>query len=504
MRLSQPTAKQPASNQIDWRSNRLSCILAFGACLPLCTSFAAAQCVGTISDLPTAATCTAKRPAPKAVATIDPQRPYRLEELIDIAESNNPRTRIAWEAAKQAAEQVGIARSEYFPRLAGTALFGNERFINPFPKPLAPLGYTMVESPTIDAGLAMEYTVFDFGRRRAQLASSKAQRLAAVASFQRVNQDVAYDVVVAYYELVTAQEHLAAIRQILTTARTTQSAAEAQLANGRATLPDVLNAKAGTARAEYDLQTSLGAEEIARVKLREALGVEPSDAIIVEKPAGAPDLTAVSTSVASFVEAALQDRPDLKSLADKLNAADAEVKAARSSYRPTVKFESKGSSQSIWPTVSQPSLGDTTQFVWSTGIELKWNLFDGGLRKHEVLRRASEQRQAAEELREKSDGIARETWVAYLQFGTAIHQQEAAQTLLLAAMTSYDASLDAYGYGVKNLIDLVNAESQLAEARLADVEARSAVLTSAANLGYTTGNLLRPRPDAAQSVTTQP
>ena len=499
MRRIQRTAKQ-----IDPRSISLRCILFTSIFFLFCTFFAAAQCVGTISDLSTAATCTAKRSAPKTLATIDSRRPYRLEELIDIAETNNPRTRIAWERAKQAAEEVGIARSEYIPRLAGTALFGNERFINPFPKPLAPLGYTMVESPTIDAGLAMEYTVFDFGRRRAQLESSKAQRLAVVASFQRANQDVAYDVVVTYYNLVTAQEQLAAIRQILATARTTQSAAEAQLANGRATLPDVLNAKAGTARAEYDLQTSLGAEEIARVKLREALGVEPSDAISVEQPAGAPDLSAVSTSVASFVEAALQDRPDLKSLAEKLRAADAEVKTARSAYRPTVEFDSKASSQSIWPTVSQPSLGDTTQFVWSTGIQLKWDLFDGGLRRHEVLRRTSEQRQAAEELREKSDGIARETWVAYLQFGTAVRQQEAAQTLLQAATTSYDASLDAYGYGVKNLIDLVNAETQLAEARLADVEARSAVLTSAANLGYATGNLLRPRSDGAQSVTTQP
>jgi outer membrane protein TolC len=266
----------------------------------------------------------------------------------------------------------------------------------------------------------------------------------------------------------------------------------------------VLNAKAGTAHAEYDLQTSLGAEEIARVKLREALGVEPSDAIAVEKPTGAPDLSAISTSVASFVETALQERPDLQSLAERFRAAEAEVKKAHSAYRPTVEFESKASSQSIWPQVSQPGLGDTTQFVWSTGVQIKWSLFDGGLRRHEVLQRTSEQRQAAHELREKSDDIARETWVAYIQFGTAVRQQEAAQMLLQAATTSYDASLDAYGYGVKNLIDLVNAESQLAEARLADVEARSAMLTSAANLCYTTGNLLRSRTDGAQPVLTQP
>ena len=85
-------------------------------------------------------------------------------------------------------------------------------------------------------------------------------------------------------------------------------------------------------------------------------------------------------------------------------------------------------------------------------------------------------------------------WTAYLQFRTATRQEQAAETLLKAATTSYDASLEAYGYGVKNLIDLVNAESQLAEARLAVVQARSAVLTSAANLGYTTGEMLRKNP----------
>jgi outer membrane protein TolC len=90
------------------------------------------------------------------------------------------------------------------------------------------------------------------------LDSSKAQRLATAASFQRVNQDVAHDVVVAYYTLVTTSEKLAAIRQILATARTTQSAAEAQCANGRATLPEVLNAKAGRRTPSMTSRPALG------------------------------------------------------------------------------------------------------------------------------------------------------------------------------------------------------------------------------------------------------
>jgi outer membrane protein TolC len=454
----------------------------------------AAQCAATVAGVADAAACTEHRTAASARLDVDPARAYALDELIDIAESNNPRTRVAWEQAKQAAARVGRSRSAYYPQLAGAALFGNSKFINPFPRPLAPHGFTMVEMPVADAGLALEYTIFDFGHRRAQLDADKAGQLAAAANFERANQDVAYAVVLAYYRLITTQEKLEAIRQILETARTTQAQAEAQLANGRSTLPDVLNAKSGTARAEYDLASSVGDDAAARVALREAIGVEPSESIAVAKPATMPAADEVSASAAALVEAAMKERPDLASLAEKLRAAQEELKVARSSYRPTVEFAAKGSVQSIWPTVSKQygsSLADTTQFVWSTDLKIHWDFFDGGLRRSAVLARSSEERAAAEELREKRDSITREAWTAYLQFRTATRQQQAAETLLQAATTSYEASLDAYSYGVKNLIDLVNAESQLAEARLAAVQARSAVLSSAANLGYATGEMLR-------------
>jgi outer membrane protein TolC len=200
----------------------------------------------------------------------------------------------------------------------------------------------------------------------------------------------------------------------------------------------------------------------------------------------------------------MHDRPDLQSFAEKLRAASEDIKTARSSFRPTVEIQSNAASQSLWPKTNPPSLGDTTQFVWSVGLNLRWELFDGGLRRNQLLIAQSRQRQAAEELREKRDEVTRETWTAYLQFRTAGRQQEAAQSLLAAATTSYDASLDAYRYGVKNLIDLVTAESQLAQARLADVQARSAVLTSAVTLGHTTGNLLRQRPSVPRPTVAPP
>ncbi len=45
-----------------------------------------------------------------------------LPELIDLAEQHNPETRVAWEAAKLQAGELGIARSDLYPTFAAAAM----------------------------------------------------------------------------------------------------------------------------------------------------------------------------------------------------------------------------------------------------------------------------------------------------------------------------------------------------------------------------------------------
>jgi outer membrane protein len=477
-----------------------SCILCF--LLSATAKRAGAQCEGQITSLEVAARCTERSSVPMSSAEIDPTKPYRLEELIDIAETNNPRTRIAWEAAKEAADRLGIARSDYFPHLAALVLSGDQRAVVPWPKPLdAPEGFIKIELPVVESGVELKYNVFDFGRRGARVEASKAIRLATVAGFQRTNQDIAFRVVTDYFNLITAQERLEASRQIVKTAQTTQDAAEAQLANGRSTLPDVLNARAAAAQAAYDLQASIGAVDTARVLLRETIGVEPSDAILVEQPAGLPLPTEVAESTANLMNTAMKQRPDLRAIAEKIRAANAEVKGAKSEYLPTIQFGASAAREQAWPSLYAQGpnpFGYANETVWSVGLTVRWIIFDGGARKNELRVANSTAREAQDEKREKEDAIGREVWSAFVQFRTAVRQHEAAETLLTSASTSYDASLDAYRYGVKNLVDLVTAENQLAQARLAVVQSRSGVRIDAANLDYATGNLLRGQPSVAQ------
>jgi len=460
-----------------------------------------AQCAGIASTPRAAADCAAHSIPFEKITTIDPNRSYTLAELIDIAERNNPRTRIVWERAKQRADQLNIEKSAYFPVLAAVAVFADERFINPFPKPLAPRGYVMVEVPTVEPEIALEYLLFDFGKREAKVDAATAQKLAAGANFIQANQEVAFRVASGYYTLLTAQERLQAAQETLKTAQTTQDAAEHQLSNGRATLPDVLNARAETSQAVFDLETADGDEKIARVALAEVIGVEPSPNIAIDAQKNAPLPESLTLPIDALIDRALADRPDLMAQAATIRAADDAVRAARAEYRPQIVLSGSAAQTSIWPTADYGELGAASQATWSASLEVKWRIFDGGARKNELAIAESRRREAQDEMTEKHDQATREVWTAYIAFRTALRKQQAAAALLDSATTSYSASLDAYKYGVKNLIDVVTAEKQLAQARLSGVSARSQLLLEAVNLEFVTGNLLRSLPPATKTQT---
>src|ERR1700720_2015898 len=65
--------------------------------------------------------------------SINPRKVYTLAELIDIAERNNPETRVAWERARYAAGAVGLSESAYYPFLVASAAAGYDRAFIPFP-----------------------------------------------------------------------------------------------------------------------------------------------------------------------------------------------------------------------------------------------------------------------------------------------------------------------------------------------------------------------------------
>ena len=426
--------------------------------------------------------------APRLVParSLDPAKIYTLSELVNIAEQNNPETRVAWENAKARAADLGIAQSTLYPTLAAAALAGSTRadiFFGPT--------FERQTVETFSPVFRLDYIIFDFGQRSQEISVSRSNLLAANFQFNDTHRKIIFQVMEAYYRLLDSKGRQDAAEANLKNAQTVQQAAEARLQNGLATLPDVLETRSAAAQADYDLQAAIGATEIAHGDLATALGISPTTPFQVESIQNIKMPDSIAETVETYIDKALSQRPDLMQRVAELRAAGAEVKAAGKAYFPKLSIDGQaGLARSYGQQEQLTGVYSPTQETWDAQLTLTWTLFDGLAREKRLARAQANQKQAAATVDSIRDQVENQVWSAYSTARTALRQQKAAAALLEAATESYNAALESYNYGVRSQIDVVSAQRTLAEARTADVTARTRLLTGLAALAYQTGDLL--------------
>lgn len=429
----------------------------------------------------------------KPPAAVDPSMTYSLADLIDLAEAHNPETRAGWERARARAAALGVARSELYPTIAAAALSRTSRdevYLN--------TRFYRQTVQSFDLALDLNYTVFDFGARAGRIDAAKAELLAADFGFNDVHRQLIYRVAEAYYRLLNDIGQEAAARASLANAQTLQQSAEASLANGLATLPDVLEARSATAQADYDLQEVLGAEDIAHGDLATALGVSPTETIAVRpiEQIATPD--SIEGSVDDAIDRAVRQRPDLMRQVAAIRAADARIREAKAAYYPTLTLHVRPDGQSLYGMQQTLPWGHTADLAGQFSLSLNWTLFDGGARKNQLAQARANERSAEADASTMRDEIENGIWTAYSNLKTALRQRQAAEALLTAANQSWNAAIESYHEGVRNLVDVTQAQRTLAQARSSDVLARTRVLTALAELAFQTGDAVEAIPPSRQ------
>src|ERR1700722_2261165 len=401
---------------------------------------------------------------PHEQISVAPDKIYTLAELIDLAEQHNPETRVAWEEAKAKADQLGIARSSLYPTLTAVALAVSLRTATV----IGQFFHRQTEA-VFEPVLHVEYLVFDVGGRSGEIDAAKANLLASDLAFNNTHRQVIYQVASAYYRLLNAEGQRQAAEVSLENARTVEEDATARLENGLATKPDELEATAARTQADFDLQAAVGAVDIARGELATAIGLAPGAQFKVQ---GIDELklpSAIAGSVDQEIDRALSQRPDLLQQLARVRAADASIKQARSTFFPSLSFAGDGGlaraygQQDLFP--GHYAQGE----AWNAELGLKWTLFDGARREYSIGRAKADKKAAQAQIDALRDQVANEVWAAYSTMRTALRQQQAATSLLIASQESYEAAHEAYGYGVRNLLDVVAAQKALAQARSEDI-----------------------------------
>ena len=428
-------------------------------------------------------------PWPGEAASVVPDHRYTLAELIDIAERRNRTTRIAWEAARQAAIGVGMAQAAYLPTLTAVALAGYQRAATPFPPTLDPRGYITANAQEFLPELAAKYLLLDFGSRRAGVDAARQLSFAANVAFTGAHQALILSVARAYLTLDGVDAAVTAARQSLVDAGTLRDGAEAARTHGLGTIVEVAVARRGVAQAQVELAYATTAQHDARLALLVAMDMPPDTRLAVASCGTVPLSPQTGATVDRLMHEALQRRPDLLASLARVRAADAGVALARSAMMPKLTLDAnvQGNIGRVsvdgdpYESVAQPQAGVFLAFTWP--------LYSGGLLGNELRLAESRRAAAADALAQASEDAVRQVALAYDAVDDGLAQYRAAAALQNAAAAAFAAAHGAYVSGMGTFTDAAQTQSALATARASLAHAHAQALINAAVLAYAVGGL---------------
>ena len=422
------------------------------------------------------------RPSPQLAARVGeapcatalPATPLTAIDAVDLALCNNPQTREVWAAARVQAALLGVAQSAWLPNLDGR--LGASRHF-------ADSGDYNQRS----AALTLSWLLLDFGQRAASTENARQLLAAAAASQGAAVQNLFLAALQSYYNAQAARAAVASAGEAERSARESFAAADARYQVGTGTPADSLQAQTALSqatlariRAEGEARNTLGA-------LANVMGFDAQQPMLLAEFQGLSPDEDLQRDVAALIEMARARRPDLRAAEAQLKAAEAGIDLARAQGRPTLSLAAGPTWQEV---------GGATSNGGSIGLTLNIPIFSGFETTYRVRSAQAQAELRAAQRDSLNSQIALDVWRAYQNLNTAGHSLRTTADLVASAEQSERVALGRYKAGVGTVLELLTAQSALANARLQRIQAaldwqvfRAALAQAMGALDYT---LLQP------------
>jgi outer membrane protein len=428
---------------------------------------------------------------------VDPFKFYSLPQLIDLAESNNPATRIAWNDARRAALAAGIAESAYLPKITASAIGGFQGSDGSQSALGTALNNNASLRGTVSA-VSLQWLLFDFGERAAAVDAAKEVSAISNITFTAAHQQLIYNVSLAFYEHAAALARLATATQSLKNAQVVQAAAEDRYKHGVGTVVEAAQARQATAQANLAVVEAKGGSQDSYLALISAIGISPLTKLKIADVGGRRLSPSMAAPVEKIISQALARRPDVQSAYAAQKASLANVRAAQAEFMPKIFLSATGTYNSgNLDVTALPSAGQQPPTVNINGNSLGGSIFagiamplyDGGTRSAALAQAHAEADSAEARLTRVREDAVRQIALADNGLRTSLAAYAASQSLAAAAQTTFESALAAYRSGVGSITDLTIAQTQLLQAKNAATSAYSTALSAAATLALATGAL---------------
>jgi outer membrane protein TolC len=416
-----------------------------------------------------------------------------LQQAVNVALEKNPLRKAALADTKAASAGVLEARSFLMPHVvfSETATRGNDP-VYVFGSKLRQQRFTAADlapnklnepSPygNFTTRFGGSWNVFDSFATWHGVSRAKQMNEAANHQLDRTDQEIVFRVLTSYYDVLLAAKQFEVADQSIKTARSIIDRSQARFDSGLTVESDLLAAKVRLAARQQEAIRTRNALETARAELNTAMGMPVESTFQVVD--NLVDDTISIPTLRDIENQALTNRPDLKRIASEEAAQRQNVSMAKSSFGPRVN--AYGNWQMDNPTFAGGGGGNN----WLGGIELQFDIFQGGAKRAELSRQRALEEKVVAMKRDASDAVRLEVRRAYYDLEANRQQIEVARAAIAEAQESLRINQDRYDSGLTTITDLLAAEDAIRRGQTDYWEAIYHSRSSYANLELATGNV---------------
>ena len=394
-----------------------------------------------------------------------------LSDLMQIGICTNPSLSAQYMGVKATEATLGAGRSQYLPSVtvSGVANINGARVESHG-------GYTQTEPYTAKAEAS--WLLFDFGGRESRVNTLRAYANAANFQYNAAVKDLMLSVQSAYLRLLAAQETLVSANASLDSYKQSYNEAQKRYKLGMVSLSDKLQAQ--TRYEQALLSVVLAEDEVKQYsgQLAVLLNLSPSTPLKLVKPQFDTQTTSIEKDdVEALMKDALEQRPELRAQENVERAAKSNMTAAKTEMLPRISAVASSTiNDTSWKHDSLYQRNNTA------GLAVSMPLFTGFSNFYQVKSASWLYKQEQANTQNLRLAIQNEVWHNYQNYKTAVRSYEISQTVLDSAEENHRVAFRYYQVGKADILTLLDAVAQLADARQNKISAFYNLLLSKANL----------------------
>jgi len=310
--------------------------------------------------------------------------------------------------------------------------------------------------------LTVQQPLFTGFRLKHLSASAKYDASAAEWACQTAENELRWEIASAFWQLYKMQEYQKVFAKNLTMLDAHLKDAENFYRQGLVTKDELLKVESQRASAKLLLLKSENSVAMANLILKNKIGLELDAVVEIQAESALPENSLASTYTAK--EMALENRPELKALDNKLLSVKALSAASASGYYPQIFLS--GNYYYENPHQRYMPAEDEFHDSWDVGIGLSYTLWNWGKTSRQRQQTISMYKKTQETVKEMRDGIILEVTQSKLELEQAVQQNIAARQALDAAEASYKIVGELYQQGMTLNSEMLDAESALLKAQI--------------------------------------